>query len=210
MKKSVFAKIISFVSVLAMLTALSVCAFAADSVKLSQTAEISDKTVVVKISVPENSGLATFSATLDYDSQKLEFSGVEYSAGNTNATNTKEDGKVGVNMVWTEAMSVKGTLATIVFNIKPGADGEIKLPVRVDFATGKDNDNITVTGSTAGVNIPKGLVPATTQAGGTEGSVKAKNPNTSGAAVKIGSTAAVVIAAAAIGAAVVIRKKKEA
>lgn len=209
MKKRIFAKTISLISALAMIIVLAMPVFAADSVKLSQTAEISGKTVVVKIGISENSGLATFSATLSYDAAMLEFSSIEYTAGNTNATNTKEDGKVGINMVWAEAMSSKATLATIVFNIKPGAEGEIKLPVSVDFATDKQDANISVTPSTAGLNIPKGIVPATTAVGGTEESVKAKNPNTSGTAMKVGGAAAVVIAAAAVGTLVAIKKKKE-
>lgn len=211
MKKNIFAKIISFVSIVSILVVFAVPVFAANSVKLSQSAQISDKTVIVKIGVAENSGLATFAATLGYDAEKLEFASITYGAGNTNATNTKENGKVGINMVWTEAMSVEGTLATIVFNIKPGAEGKVDLPLSVDFATDKDNADISVTASSSSVSIPKGLVPATTAAGGgTEGNVNSKNPNTSGTAIKVGGTAAVIISAAVIGTAVIVKKKKEA
>lgn len=210
MKKSALAKIVSFISVLAMLAVMTLPVFAANSVKLAQSAEISDKTVVVKLNVPENSGLATFAATINYDSSQLEFASATYGAGNTNATNSKEDGKVSVNMVWTEAMVSAGNLFTVVFNVKPGAAGEVALPVSVDFATDKEDNDISVIPSTASVNIPKGLVPATTSASATEGSVKAKNPNTSGAAVKVGGAAIAVVGVAAIvGATVLIKKKKD-
>lgn len=205
-KKSLSA---AFAGVLLLLSVLSV--YAGNSVSAQSSAKISNTTVVVTVSLPENPGLATLSATLSYDANQLEYDGIAYKSGDTTATNTETVGKVGINAVWAAQQTTACTLAEITFQIKPGAQGAVTFPVSVEFATNADNEPVDVRIAAAEDIIPKDLVPAETKGQGASSAenTDAKNPNTAGVKyAAIGTASAVALAAVGVLTGTAIKRKK--
>ncbi|MGN0555592.1 MAG: cohesin domain-containing protein [Candidatus Fimenecus sp.] len=187
-----------------LLLALVCClpAFAAGTVTLqANAAKAEDGTLTVTISAPANSNLATFESTLNYDAQKLELQEVVYGAGDMTTSNTTEEGKVGLFMIWQDTQTDEATLATVTFKVKDGAAGTTDITFTNTAATDANDSEVAVSfGESDTVTV------TLTEAPPTEENI----PSTAGTYIAVGAIGVVAVAAAVTTGALVKRRKDKA
>lgn len=128
-----------------LLCTLCVPAFAA-SAKVDAAAALSeDGVLTVTLSVPENSGLATFETMLHYDEAALTLQDVAYGAGSMTTSNTDTAGRVGLYMIWTETQEAAATLVTVTFQVSEDAKGTTVLSFTDTKAHDDDGSAMAVT-----------------------------------------------------------------
>ncbi|MGN0519441.1 MAG: cohesin domain-containing protein [Candidatus Fimenecus sp.] len=186
---------------LCLLLALVCCipAFASGAVTLQADAALAeDGTLTVTLSAPANSDIATFEATLNYDAQKLELQEVVYGAGDMTTSNTTEEGRVGLFMIWQDTQTDAATLATVTFKVKDGAVGTTDITFTNTAATDANDAEMAVSfGESDTVTVTLTEAPPTDEA----------IPSTAGTYVAVGVGCAVAVAAAVTAGALIKRKK---
>lgn len=175
-------------------------AFAAGTVvNLQANATLAeDGTLTVTLSAPANSNLATLETTLQYDAQKLELQEAVYGAGDMTTSNTTEEGRVGLFMIWQDTQTAEATLATVTFKVKDGAAGTTDITFTNTAATDANDSEMAVSfGESDTVTI------TLTEAPPTEENI----PSTAGTYIAVGAIGVVAVAAAVTTGALVKRKK---
>lgn len=178
---------------------LCVPAFAA-SVSVTPKATLANGTVTVTLDLPAGTDLATFATTLTYDAEKLEFSEVNFGAGDMYTAKTDTAGKVGLFMVWSASQSDAATLATITFKVKEDAAGKTAFSFKDTEATDSTDAALAVSFADDALVVTLSDLPP----------VDEKIPSTAGKYAAIGSACAVVVAAAVVAGVAIKRKKSEA
>lgn len=178
---------------------LCVPAFAA-SVSVNPKATLADGTVTVTLDLPAGTDLATFATTLTYDAEKLEFSEVNFGAGDMYTSKTDTAGEVGLFMVWSASQSDAATLATITFKVKEDAAGKTAFSFKDTEATDSTDAALAVSFADDALVVTLSDLPP----------VDEKIPSTAGKYAAIGSACAVVVAAAVVAGVAIKRKKSEA
>ena len=183
-----------------LLAALMIPAFAA-SVSVTPKAVLSDDGVVtVTLDLPAGADLATFSTTLTYDADKLEFSEVKFGAGDMTTSNTNTAGEVGLYMVWSTSQNTADTLATVTFKVKEDAAGTTDIAFKNTEATDSTDQALDLSFAGGPLSVTLSEPPP----------VDEKIPSTAGRYAAIGSACAVVVAAAVITGVAVKRRKNAA
>lgn len=173
-------------------------AFAAGAVTAKVDTVLADGTLTVTLSVPANSGLATFESKLHYDAEKLEFVSVAYGAGDMTTENTAVPGTVGLFMIWKETQTEAATLVTVTFKVKEGAAGKTDITF---------TDTAATDGSDTAIDFSYGESNTYTVALTETPSTDEKIPGTAGKYVAVGAVSAVAVAAAVTAGALIKRKK---
>ena len=220
MKKTVkyAVSVLAIVSIL--MTSLVLVSFAASPKLTLTTGTTSNGQTELIISVPKGTDLATFQATVEYETDKVTLMSVEYLSGDKNVSNTETEGYAYLYDIWVESLNEKADIARLVFSVP--ADTKTTFTVS-DIAATDSNDRpinfkVPVSASVKVKATPAdggaadgGATPTTSASGssssgsGISGSTNGTSPNTGR---MIASAAGVCGAAAAAAAVVVILKKK--
>lgn len=172
--------------------------FAANAVSAKVDTVLSDGTLTVTVSVPANSGIATFESTLQYDKEKLELTDVQFGAGDVTTKNTDASGAVKLFMIWQETQTEAATLVTVTFKVKEGAAGTTDITFVNTAATD---------GSDAAMDISYGESNTFAVVLSDTPDTNEKIPSTAGKYAAVGGVGVVALAVAVTAGALVKRKK---
>ncbi|MBE6835791.1 MAG: hypothetical protein E7515_06045 [Ruminococcaceae bacterium] len=207
-----FFAVLTVVSILLM--SLVVVSSAASPKITMKTGETSNGQTEVIITVSKGSDLATFQAALNYETDKVKLSSVEYLSGDKNVSNTETEGVALLNDVWVESINDKTDIIRLVFS--GNADTKTTFSLEDIIATDSNDEYIDfdqpVTVKTkVKANTPEAATdPAANNSSsnsgnGISGSTNGTSPNTGR---MIASAAGICGAATAAAAVVIILKKK--
>lgn len=197
-----FKKLCSVLLCVCLLGMLFIPAFASGGVTATVDTALADGTLTVTVQVPADTDLATLESVLHYDADKLEPSEVTYGTGDLNTYNADTEGVVKLYMVWQNSQKDAGTLVTVTFKVKDGAQGSTTISFTDTAATDSED---------AALPFNFGANTFSVQLTDTPSNVPnpdEKIPSTAGKYVAAGS-AAVVVAVAAVVVSVAVKRKKE-
>ncbi len=121
-------------------------AFAVDKVTVKLDIAGNDGKIYVRLTAPENSDIATVSASLNFDKSKLDFSDISYLSGSSIVSMTDdknaENGSVTANIVLADSLTEKSKIFTYVFDVKDGAKGELNFDFAKIEATNSNNEKL--------------------------------------------------------------------
>lgn len=204
--------------VLIMLTVSAVPSFFAKGVKVKLDIAGENGKVYVRLTAPEGSDISTMTSTLKFDAAKLTFNSVSYLTDDTIISRTDsgeaEAGKITANIVIADSITEKSKIFTYIFDIKDGAEGEIKFDFEKIEATDSANKAIAITldgeKSVALTELPVPS-PDVTQSEFKEPDKNTDNPKIPPTAGKIIAVSAIALAAVSVvaGGAVFVSKKRK-
>lgn len=223
MKKNYIFKLLAVLSVLALICVCSVPSFAANkTVKVKVEIAGSDGLLYVRLTAPASSDIATFSAPLNFDKEKLEFQEISFledaSLRNVTDEERTEEGIVDGDIIIANSLTEETKIMTYIFKIREGAEGSVNFGFGNIAATDSNDQPITI--------IPDGVLSATISElepltpdklqtsfdannnGGTSSQGNPTIPNTTNKAITV-SVVGVLAAAGIAAGAVAIKKKKD-
>lgn len=172
--------------------------FAANAVSAKVDTALADGTLTVTVSVPENSEIATFESTLQYDKEKLELTDVQFGAGDVTTKNTDTPGAVKLYMIWQETQTEAATLVTVTFKVKEGAAGTTDITFVNTAATDGNDAALDIAyGDSNTFSVVLSDAPDTNE----------KIPSTAGKYTAVGGIGVVALAVAVTAGALIKRKK---
>ena len=172
--------------------------FAANAVSAKVDTALADGTLTVTVSVPENSEIATFESTLQYDKEKLELTDVQFGAGDVTTKNTDTPGAVKLYMIWQETQTEAATLVTVTFKVKEGAAGTTNITFVNTAATDGNDAALDIAyGDSNTFAVVLSDAPDTNE----------KIPSTAGKYTAVGGIGVVALAVAVTAGALIKRKR---
>lgn len=161
-------------------------------------ATLTESTLTVTLAIPAGCDLATFETTLQYDTEKLTYSGATFETGDMTTANTETEGQVKLFMIWAASQNEAVTLANVTFTVNEGAKGKTTVQFSNAAATDSADAAIEVAfADNAALEVALTDAPDPNE----------KIPSTAGTYVAVGSAVAAAVALAVVAGAAVKRKR---